>query len=121
MRTITKLTLAAALAMLPMSMALAECVDTKSSAGASDTVKTPPIAKDGTHAPLETQPTDTTTSNSQEKSAQKDGTTMPLGTQEGGGNKDLATSPQDVEAQQQGDKTAAAKGESNTDPCATKG
>jgi hypothetical protein len=120
MRTITKLTLAAALTMLPMSMALAECVDTKTSAGASDTVKTPPIAKDGTHAPLETQPTDTK-SNSQEKSAQKDGSTMPLGTQEGGGNKDLATSQQDVEAQQQGDKTAAAKGESNTDPCASKG
>ena len=119
MRTITKLTLAAALTMLPMSMALAECADTKTNAGASDTVKTPPIAKDGTHAPLETQPTDTTTT--QENSAQKDGSTMPLGTQEGGGNKDLATSQQDVEAQQQGDKTAAAKGASNTDPCGTKG
>lgn len=34
---------------------------------------------------------------------------MPLATEEGGGNKDLATSQQDVEAQQDGEKTAAAK------------
>jgi hypothetical protein len=34
---------------------------------------------------------------------------MPLATKEGGGDRNLATSQQDVEAQQQGDKTAAAK------------
>lgn len=34
---------------------------------------------------------------------------MPLEGEEGAENKELATSPQDVEAQQQGDKTAAAQ------------
>ena len=43
------------------------------------------------------------------KPAAKDGGTMPLESGEGAGNKDLATSQQDVEAQQQGDKTAAAQ------------
>ena len=43
----------------------------------------------------------------------KDGTTMPLATKEGGGNKNLATSQQDVEAQQQGEKTAAAHAKDN--------
>jgi hypothetical protein len=38
---------------------------------------------------------------------------MPLANQENGGNKDLATSQQDVEAQQQGDKTAAATADEN--------
>jgi hypothetical protein len=38
---------------------------------------------------------------------------MPLAKQEGGGDKNLATSQQDAEAQQEGDKTAAAK----ADPC----
>ena len=69
-----------------------------------DPNQTAGISKDGTHAPLET-PDRTADANK----AQKDGQTMPLATQEGGGNKDLATSQQDVEAQQQGDKTAAAK------------
>ncbi len=36
---------------------------------------------------------------------------MPLAQQEGGGNKDLAVSQQDIEAQQRGDKTAAAAAE----------
>jgi hypothetical protein len=39
---------------------------------------------------------------------------MPLATQEGGGNKDLATSQQDIEAQQEGEQTAAAKADANT-------
>jgi hypothetical protein len=38
---------------------------------------------------------------------------MPLATKEGGGNKNLATSQQDVEAQQQGEKTAAAHAKDN--------
>ena len=38
--------------------------------------------------------------------------------EEGGGNKDLATSQQDVEAQQKGDKTAAATAEEKDDACA---
>jgi len=44
---------------------------------------------------------------------QKEGNTMPLATQQGGGNKDLATSAQDVQAQQQGGKTAAAQADEN--------
>lgn len=44
---------------------------------------------------------------------QKEGNTMPLASQQGGGNKDLATSAQDVEAQQQGGKTAAAQADEN--------
>jgi hypothetical protein len=38
---------------------------------------------------------------------------MPRATKEGGGNKNLATSQQDVEAQQQGEKTAAAQAKDN--------
>jgi hypothetical protein len=75
-------------------------------AACPDTNKTGAIAKDGTHAPLETP----------DKSANtiaKDGGTMPLAGQERGGNKDLATSQQDVEAQQDGKKTAAATAEEN--------
>ena len=64
------------------------------------------ISKDGTHAPLEAPD-----QQAKANSVQKDGKSMPLATQEGGGNKDLATSQQDVEAQQQGDKTAAAEAE----------
>jgi hypothetical protein len=72
------------------------------------------MAKDGTHAPMETgaatqpQPgpaTGTTTSSSDTavKAPQKGGDTMPMGE-----NPDVATSAQDAQAQQQGDKTAAA-------------
>lgn len=38
----------------------------------------------------------------------KDGSTMPLASSDGGGDPTLATSPQDVEAQQEGMETAAA-------------
>jgi hypothetical protein len=38
---------------------------------------------------------------------------MPLATKEGGGNENLATSQQDFEAQQQGEKTAAAWAQDN--------
>lgn len=98
MKTISSLLLAASLS-LGAGTALAACPDTSA---AKDTDKTAGIAKDGTRAPLESaEPSGNT--------AAKDGGTMPLATQEGGGNKDLATSQQDVEAQQDGEKTAAAK------------
>jgi hypothetical protein len=90
---------------LSMGSALAACPDT--------TAKTNAIAKDGTHAPMET-PDKTAADNP----VKKDGNTMPLAGQEGGGNKDLATSQQDVEAQQQGDKTAAAVADENMEKCA---
>ena len=65
------------------------------------------ISKDGTHAPLEAPKPDAG------KPAQKTGDTMPLASKEGGGNKDLATSQQDVESQQKGGKTAAAQADEN--------
>ncbi|MEP9399408.1 hypothetical protein [Mesorhizobium sp. KR2-14] len=65
------------------------------------------ISKDGTHAPLETPQRDAG------KPAQKTGDTMPLASKQGGGNKDLATSQQDVESQQKHGKTAAAQADQN--------
>lgn len=99
--------LAAAAFGLTVGTASAACPDT----GAMGD-KTNSIAKDGTHAPLETP--DRTAA---ENPVKKDGQTMPLANQEGGGNKNLATSQQDVEAQQQGDKTAAAQAEQKQDNC----
>ena len=99
MKITSALLLAASLS-LGAGTAMAACPDT--SAG-KDVNKTAGIAKDGSHAPLEgAEP-------SGDKTAAKDGGTMPLATEEGGGDKNLATSQQDVEAQQDGEKTAAAK------------
>jgi hypothetical protein len=79
------------------------------------------IAKDGSKAPLESNAnsqtqtgaasTGTTTSSSEGQTAKKDGQTMPLANKEGGGDPNLATSQQDVTAQQKGDQTAMAKAE----------
>ena len=85
--------------------AMAACPDKSASSG-PDSTQTAGISKDGTHAPLESP---NSPAQDRKDSAQKDGSTMPLATKEGGGDKNLATSQQDVEAQQQGDKTAAAK------------
>lgn len=90
--------------------ALAACPDTDTTASINDKASTG-IAKDGTHAPLESDA-------AKSDPARKDGKTMPLATEEGGGNKDLATSQQDIEAQQEGDKTAAATAEDKDDACA---
>ncbi len=100
MKLMSSMALAAALAFSP-ALAMAACPDKN----AADMNKTAGIAKDGTHAPLETQDAQERAGNP----AAKDGNTMPLADQEGGGNKDLATSQQDIEAQQRGEKTAAAK------------
>lgn len=105
MRLISSLFLAASLS-FATGTAMAACPDTSASAG-TDMNKTGAISKDGTHAPLETPDTQAKAGNP----AAKDGSTMPLANQEGGGNKDLATSQQDIEAQQHGDKTAAATAE----------
>ena len=99
-----KTLLIAATLSLISGVAMADCPDKTASNLGTDANKTAGIAKDGTHAPLESnKPADSGTA------AQKDGQTMPLANQEGGGNKNLATSQQDVEAQQHGDKTAAAQ------------
>jgi hypothetical protein len=48
--------------------------------------------------------------------ANKDGNTTPLANQASGGDKNLATSQQDTESQQEGDETAAAKADPGSDP-----
>lgn len=102
------LTIAAAV-FLSAGSAIAACPDKSASNAGADTEQTAGISKDGTHAPLETPKA----SDSAGKPAAKDGSTMPLAGAEGGGDKNLATSQQDIEAQQQGDKTAAAKADDN--------
>ncbi|WP_245477537.1 MULTISPECIES: hypothetical protein [unclassified Mesorhizobium] len=93
---------------LTAGTASATCHDTTASIGGE---AQPGIAKDATRAPLET---DANAGNRIEGGpANKDANTMPLANQEAGGDKNLATSQQDVEAQQEGEKTAAAK----ADPC----
>ncbi|MEQ1954375.1 hypothetical protein [Mesorhizobium sp. CN2-181] len=104
MRLLSSLLLAAGLS-LAAGTAMAACPN--GAASGTDMNKTGSISKDGTHAPLETPDAQQQAGNP----TAKDGATMPLATQEGGGNKDLATSQQDVEAQQHGDKTAAATAE----------
>ena len=117
MKTIAPL-LAGALALaLATGSALAACPTTTGSVNAQPHKG---IAKDGTHAPLENgansevqkgaASTGTTTTNTNQ-TAQKDGKTMPLANKEGGGDANLATSQQDVQAQQKGDQTAMAKAE----------
>lgn len=79
------------------------------------------IAKDGSHAPMETKapaqtqpgPAEGTTTASSDTAAevpQKDGANMPMGE-----NPDVATSSQDAQAQQKGGKTAA--GAANAHKC----
>jgi hypothetical protein len=102
MRPIISLVFAAAVT-LSAGTAIAACPD--KSAATPDTTNTAGISKDGTHAPLEA-PDPAKGAN---QPVAKDGNTMPLAGQEGGGNKDLATSQQDIEAQQKGEKTASAK------------
>lgn len=88
------------MAAISFQPSFADCVDVTGSVN-----KEARIAKDGTQAPLEaTTPTEgqkglTTTS----KDPQKEGGTLPMGK-----SPDLATSNQDVVAQQHGEKTAAA-------------
>lgn len=104
MKLITSTILAATFSAVMAGAAIADCPG--GTAGA-DMNKTGAIAKDGTHAPMETP-------DAQAKAGDptaKDGKSMPLASEEGGGDKNLATSQQDVEAQQKGDKTAAAKAE----------
>ena len=103
MKLFSSLILAASMS-LSAGTAFAACPD-KSASNNTDTTRTAGIAKDGTHAPLESPDASAKAGDP----AQKDGSTMPLAGGEGGGDKNLATSQQDVEAQQKGDKTAAAK------------
>ncbi|CAH2406440.1 hypothetical protein [Mesorhizobium ventifaucium] len=106
MKTLTAILLATSMIGLTAGTASATCHDRTASIEAQSGV-----AKDGTRAPLETDAN--TGSRVEGGPANKTGNTMPLANQEAGGDKNLATSQQDVEAQQEGEKTAAAK----ADPC----
>jgi hypothetical protein len=61
------------------------------------------ISKDGTHAPLETPDASASAETGTQGQVAKDGNAMPLEE----ANRDIATSQQDVEAQQKGEETAA--------------
>jgi hypothetical protein len=111
MKTLTAMLLATSIIGLTSGTALADCVDTTASV---DSEAQPGIAKDGTHAPLEGDMTADAQGRVEGGPATKDGNTMPLANQEGGGNKNLATSQQDIEAQQQGGETAAAQADAGT-------
>jgi len=93
---------------LSAGAALAACPDDTASAAGTDKTATAGIAKDGSHAPLEGAAQPGAAESGGDNKIAKDGSTMPLAEEPGGGKKDLATSQQDVEAQQQGEKTAAA-------------
>lgn len=105
MKTIASIMATVAITAFAAGTALADCPETTGSVS-SETG----IAKDGTHAPLETE-AHKNTKPADSDTAAKDGETMPLANQQGGGDKNLAMSQQDAEAQQQGDKTALAQAE----------
>lgn len=106
MSIMKKISFAIAVALsLSAGAAFAACPDKSAANTGTDTEQTAGISKDGTHAPLEAP----NTADNAGKPAAKDGSTMPLAGAEGGGDKNLATSQQDIEAQQKGDKTAAAQ------------
>ncbi|MCD2184739.1 hypothetical protein [Rhizobium sp. GN54] len=103
---------AIALAVSIYTPSLADCVDIT---GSVSQEARRGIAKDGTHAPMEgasgsqvetksATGTTTTSSDALPNTAQKHGNAMPMGE-----STDLATSGQDVIAQQKGERTAAAE------------
>lgn len=111
MKSLPILAVVAGLAAFSPQQSSADCVDTTTAAHQQEHAG---IAKDGTHAPMETkaapqaQPgpavgTTTTSADTAAPSPRKDGGAMPLGE-----NPDVATSAQDAQAQQEGGKTAAA-------------
>ncbi|MGH6861796.1 MAG: hypothetical protein ACRECY_16210 [Phyllobacterium sp.] len=114
MKPISALLAAAAISAFAFGSAMADCPDAGSAQ--NDTQKG--ISKDGTHAPLDDSAnaksqsgeasTGTTTGSA--KTEQKSGDAVPLQT-----DKNQAMSQQDVEAQQKGDKTAAAEADGDKD------
>ncbi|MDX3924477.1 MAG: hypothetical protein QHC90_01545 [Shinella sp.] len=107
MRTASIFLSAATVLLLSGGSAFAGCVDISESG--TDSNKTAAIAKDGSKAPLETQSGQSAARTDSSEMAAKDGQTMPLADEKGEGNKNMATSQQDVEAQQEGEQTAAAR------------
>jgi hypothetical protein len=70
-------------------MAIANCHDTTASV---DSEAQPGIAKDGSRVPFETDATADVEGRVEGGPANKNGNTMPLANQQGGGNKNIATS-----------------------------
>ena len=97
MKTLTAILLATSMLGLASETAFAAC-DDKTASITNDAQAG--IAKDGTHAPLETDATADAEGSVEGGPATKDGNTMPLANQEGGGYKNLATSQLDAEALQ---------------------
>jgi hypothetical protein len=110
MKTLVAILLTSAMIGLTSGAAMATCHDTTASIESEAQTG---IAKDGTRAPLETDTAANAEGRVEGGPANKDGNTMPLADQEGGGNKNIATSQQDVEAQQEGEKTAAAEADAS--------
>jgi hypothetical protein len=110
MKPISTFVIVAGLAAFSSQPSSADCVDMT---GSGNQEAHAGLAKDGTHAPLETTaaaqaqpgPAVGTTTGSQAAppSPQKDGGQMPMNE-----SPNIATSAQDAQAQQKGDKTAAA-------------
>jgi hypothetical protein len=107
MRTTFTLMIAASIFGFATGTTLAACPDKTGSVGMLPHTG---ISKDGTHAPLEANKPGTPAN---PNVIQKNGTTMPLAKKEGGGDKNIAMSQQDVQAQQQGEKTAAGQVDKN--------
>jgi len=123
------LSIGIALVGFALSPASAACLDEIASlspgttsgpaAGPTGTAAPGRVSKDGTMAPLQTGSTAPApmspaprsagqSSTSGQSGVAKDGSTMPLANTPGGGDKNLATSQQDVQAQQKSGQAAAA-------------
>jgi len=118
MKSFRVLIIAASVAGLTAGAASAACSDQSASAA-------PKISKDGSLAPLETpknapgvtsteQGTTTNMAETGGGQVSKNGQTMPLANKQGGGDTQTAMSQEDAQAQQKGQKTAAAQAQSDT-------
>src|SRR4051794_26968779 len=96
--------------MLLSAAAISFCVGTALADCPAQPGKTQPMAEDGTHAPMEAADNKAASGNA----IKKDGQEMPMNA-----DKNLATSQQDVNAQQKGDKTAAAQAGTKQVNCPT--
>lgn len=123
----TILTAAATAALLAFGAASAQAECAQGNAGISKDGSLAPMqqsADAGSNAPGSTGTTTGPASEGAQADAQgsgqgsgeiaKDGSTAPLASAPGGGA-DVATSPDDVQRQQQGETTAAAEGQASTD------
>lgn len=114
MKQISTIIAAVAISTMAFSSSMAACPE----AGSAQNNSQKGISKDGTHAPLddsanakpESGAASTGTTTGSAKTPQKSGDSVPMTA-----DKNQATSQQDVEAQQKGDKTAAAQADAAKD------